>query len=235
MANIGYARARSVGKNLEVQIAKLSGCDKIYREKSGIDGSRPQLKACLDRVRKGDTLVVTSLDRIARSTPHLHRIYEQIRRKGATLNVIDQQINTNSENGRRIFRMLALVVELEKKLRAERQADGIAKAKEMGVKFGRKALLSDEQAAELRKRRAEGVLIKTLMAEYGLSKASVYRYLALKERGISHARRLKLTPSQVVEMRKRRKKGALIESLAQDYGISTQLVRKYLRLMLPAA
>jgi len=79
MARIGYARVSSVGQSLDVQLAKLTQCDKIYQEKSsGATGKRLQLAACLDYVRDGDTLVVTRLDRLARSTLHLCQLAEAL-------------------------------------------------------------------------------------------------------------------------------------------------------------
>jgi len=178
MARVGYARVSSVGQSLRVQKSKLKDCDKVYTEKrSGLDTGRPQLKACLDYIREGDTLVVTRLDRLARSTLDLYRIHEDLKTKGVQFEVIDQKVSTADATGRLLFGMLALIAQFETELRAERQADGIAKAKERGVQFGRAPKMSDGQIKELKHRRAEGVLIKTLMADYGLSKASIYRYL----------------------------------------------------------
>jgi DNA invertase Pin-like site-specific DNA recombinase len=93
------------------------------------------------------------------------------------LQVIDQNINTGDATGRLLFNMLGAIAQFETEIRAERQMDGIQKAKEKGVKFGRKKKLTKRQMGELRKRRQQGELIKDLMADYGLSKASVYRYL----------------------------------------------------------
>jgi DNA invertase Pin-like site-specific DNA recombinase len=81
VALVGYARVSSVGQSLEVQLDKLKSCDKVYREKkSGSSSQRPQLKACLDYVREGDTLVITRLDRLARSTLHLCQIADVLKR-----------------------------------------------------------------------------------------------------------------------------------------------------------
>src|ERR671915_577585 len=178
MARVGYARVSSSGQSLEVQLDKLKQCDKIYQEKkSGASGKRPRLKACLEYIREGDTLVVTRLDRLARSTLHLCQIAADLERKQVNLQVLDQNINTNDATGRLLFNMLGAVAQFETEIRAERQMDGIQKAKERGVHFGRKKTLTPAQVTELRHRRAHGDLIKTLMQDYGLSKASVYRYL----------------------------------------------------------
>ena len=95
MAFVGYARVSSVGQCLEVQMEKLKHCDKIYQEHRSATGTRPRLAACLEYVREGDTLVVTRLDRLARSTLHLCQIAEDLRRKDVHLQVLDQQIHTN--------------------------------------------------------------------------------------------------------------------------------------------
>ncbi len=178
MATVGYARVSSVGQNLEVQLAKLTHCDKIFQEKASATSSQqPRLKACLEYVRDGDTLVVTRLDRLARSTLHLCQLAEELERKQVNLLVIDQNIDTSDATGRLLFHMLGAIAQFETEIRAERQMEGILKAKQRGVKFGRSKMLTPTQIAELQQRRAQGVLIKTLMTDYGLSKSSVYRYL----------------------------------------------------------
>jgi DNA invertase Pin-like site-specific DNA recombinase len=136
-----------------------------------------RLDACLKYVREGDTLVVTRLDRLARSTFHLAQIADELQRKQVHLHVIDQNIDTSHATGRLLFNMLGAIAQFETELRAERQMDGIQKAKERGVRFGATQKLTDVQIAELRQRREQGVLIKALMADYRISKATVYRYL----------------------------------------------------------
>jgi DNA invertase Pin-like site-specific DNA recombinase len=178
MALIGYARVSSVGQSLDVQLDKLGHCDKIFQEKkSGASGARPRLNACLEYVREGDVLVVTRLDRLARSTLHLCQIADELARKQVNLQVLDQNIDTSDATGRLLFNMLGAISQFETEIRAERQIDGIQKAKQRGVRFGPKKRLTEQQAAELRKRREQGELIKTLMQDYGISKVSVYRYL----------------------------------------------------------
>ena len=149
----------------------------IKEKQSGTNAKRPKLAACLEYVREEDTLVVTRLDRLARSTLHLCQIAETLREKQVNLQVLDQNINTSDATGRLLFNMLGAIAQFETEIRAERQIDGINKAKERGVAFGRKRKIIPQQIEELRARRKEGVLIKTLMADYNLSKASVYRYL----------------------------------------------------------
>ena len=186
MAMVGYARVSSVGQTLAVQLDKLQHCDKIFQEKkSSVSGKRPRLDACLEYVREGDTLVVTRLDRLARSTLHLCQIAADLESKQVNLQVIDQNINTDDATWRLLFNMLGAIAQFETELRAERQMDGIQKAKERGVQFGKKKKLNPKQVVELQNRRKKGVLIKSLMKDYGISKATVYRYLK-EETGEAH-------------------------------------------------
>jgi len=181
MSIVGYARVSSIGQNLEVQQEKLAayGCDKVYEEKvSGTTANRTQLQAVLDYVRSGDTLVITKLDRLARSTFHLTQIADRLQTSGVELVVLDQNIDTSTPTGRLTFQILSVIAEFETEIRKERQIEGIAKAQANGVQFGRRAKITPLQIVELRNKRAEGLLIKELMSEFGLSKASVYRYLS---------------------------------------------------------
>lgn len=185
MAKIGYARVSSTGQSLDVQLEKLTqyGCTEpggeIFQEKhTGTTDNRPELKACLRHLRKGDQFVVTKLDRLARSTLHLTQIADDLQTRGIELVVLDQNIDTSTPTGKLLFNMLASIAEFETALRKERQTDGIAKAREQGVKFGAKAKLTPEQVTELKERRASGTKIKDLMAEYQISKATAYRLLS---------------------------------------------------------
>jgi DNA invertase Pin-like site-specific DNA recombinase len=178
MARIGYARVSSVGQSLEVQQEKLKHCDKIFEEKhTGSSDKRPRLQACLEYVREGDTLVVTKLDRLARSTLHLCQLAEQLKSKGVELQVLDQAINTADATGRLLFNMLGAIAQFETEIRAERQLDGIQNAKARGIRFGRAYRLTPDQAGALRQRHQQGATTPELMREYGISKATVYRYL----------------------------------------------------------
>lgn len=178
MARVGYARVSSLGQSLEVQLKKLEGCDKIFQEKvSGVDRNREQLKQCLDYVREGDVIVVTKLDRLARSTNHLCRIAEILDEKAVTLHVIDQNIETATPTGKLLFNMLGAIAQFENEIRRERQMDGIKAAQRRGVHIGRKKTVSQEEIMDIKKKRKEGVLISSLMSEFGIGKVSVYNYL----------------------------------------------------------
>ena len=116
MATIGYGRVSSVGQNLEVQLAKLAHCDQIFQEKvSATASSQPRLKACLEYVREGDTLMVTRLDRLARSTLHLCQIAAELARKQVNLLVVDQNIDTSDATGRLRFHMLGRLLSLKQR------------------------------------------------------------------------------------------------------------------------
>lgn len=176
---VGYARVSTQDQDLTVQRERLTSCEKLFEEKaSGTEAARPQLQACLDYVREGDTLVCTRLDRLARSTLHLCQIAEHLARKGVHLQVLEQQVDTHTPTGRLLFGMLAVIAQFETELRAERQREGIAKARKSGVHFGREKKLTPTEAQTLRSERAQGDTLRVLMRRYGLGKTALYRYLA---------------------------------------------------------
>ena len=180
MTTVGYARVSSTGQDLTLQLEKLAGCDKVFKEKrSGIDAGRPALKACLEYLREGDSLLVTKLDRLARSTPDLYRIVSELAEKGVSFKVIDDpSIDTTSRTGKLIMGILALIAEFENDIRRERQQDGINKAKAQGVRFGPKPILTAEVVQKVKELRAEGLTVPEIMRRTKLSKASIYRALA---------------------------------------------------------
>ncbi|MDY0872653.1 recombinase family protein [Dongia rigui] len=181
MAIVGYARVSTTGQTLAVQhdMLKNAGCEKIYAEKkSGLDGKRVELAKCLDYVREGDVLLVTKLDRLARSTTDFYAILARLKDKGVGFRCLDQSgLDTTTKHGKLMVGLLALIAEFEADIRKERQLEGIAKAKERGVAFGRQRVLTDDQIAQLKARRQKGELIRDLMTSFGLSKASIYRLL----------------------------------------------------------
>src|SRR5689334_16982823 len=181
MPTVGYARVSTTGQDLAVQLEKLEAarCDKVFKEKrSGIDAGRPELKRCLEYLRDGDVLLVTKIDRLARSTSDLYRIVSELTEKGVAFKVLDDpSIDTTSRTGKLVMGILALIAEFENDIRRERQMDGVAKAKERGVKFGRKRELTDQRVEQIKAMREAGETVPAIMKQTGLSKASVYRAL----------------------------------------------------------
>ncbi len=179
---VGYARVSSVGQSLDVQMDKLTnaGCARIFAEKKSgrVSENRPQLQACLAYVREGDTLVISRLDRMARSVLDLAKIADTLEKKGVALRVLDQSIDTSTPEGRLMFGLLGAFAQFEADIRAERQVDGITLAKQKGVRFGRKAALTDEQKATIRRLHAEEQFsVGQLQSKFQVGRATIYRAL----------------------------------------------------------
>ncbi|MEM9244041.1 MAG: recombinase family protein [Pseudomonadota bacterium] len=178
MTTVGYTRVSSTGQKLAVQIDKLKahGCQKIYQEKiSGVDQNRPQLKACLDYLREGDTLVIPKFDQLARSTSHFGRIVDDGQKQGIHLVVLDQAIDTSRSTGKLMFHMLSAFAEFENNLRKERQMDGIRQAQASGIQLGHPRTITKEMINNMKKDRKAGMTISEIMGKYSVSKSSVYR------------------------------------------------------------
>lgn len=179
---VGYARVSSHGQSLDGQVAKLKemGCATIFEEKrSGKRAdNRPELKNCLNFVRKGDVLVVCKLDRLARSVRDLHNISRALEEKHVELKVLEQEFDTTTAPGRLMFSVLGAIAEFENDLRRERQMDGIERAKAKGVRFGPKKRLSAEQIENLKADYVKCKKSKAALAkEYGISRATLYRLI----------------------------------------------------------
>lgn len=179
---VGYARVSTAGQSLDIQHDKLSafGCTRIFSEKrSGrqADG-RLELQACLQFLRDGDTLVISRLDRMARSILDLSKIADLLRKKGVALKVLDQAIDTSTSEGMLMFSLLGAFAQFENDIRAERQTDGIAKAKEKGVAFGRRRALTPEQCRRIKTLREEEKFSVSQLAErFNVGPATIYRAL----------------------------------------------------------
>ena len=178
MSMIGYARVSSVGQSLEVQKQKLinEGCDIIREEK--VSGrkleNRPELKTLLEFIREGDALVVCKIDRLARSVGDLSHIVQRLTDIGANLKVIDQPVDTSTPIGKCFLQMLGVFAEFENDIRAERQRDGIVRAKERGVYKGRKVSVDSSIVQRLK---SEGLGASEIAKRLKISRASVYRHL----------------------------------------------------------
>lgn len=172
---IGYARVSTTGQKLDVQLSALKGCDKIFQEKvSATSHKRSELDKMLAYVREGDVVVITKLDRLGRSVVDLANIAKDFESRGIGLEVIDQKIDTTTPTGKLMFHMIAAVAEFELSLRYERQMDGIAEAKEKGVKFGRKKTIDREVVLSLHQ---QGLSMGAIAKQLGISKGSVHAIL----------------------------------------------------------
>ena len=178
---IGYARVSSYGQSLDVQRQKLEteGCAEIFEEKiSALSDKRYELETALRTVREGDVLVVTKLDRLARSMQDLLSIAKRLQKKGVDLRVIDQSIDTGTAEGRLMFNIIGSFAEFENDIRRSRQMDGIRKARDKGVAFGRKPALTEEQQRQIvRLNRDEGFSLAQLATRYAVSSMTVYRVI----------------------------------------------------------
>jgi DNA invertase Pin-like site-specific DNA recombinase len=177
---VGYARVSSVGQSLELQVEALeaAGCEKIYSEKlSGrTAGGRPQLQRALDQVREGDTLVVTRLDRLARSVTDLHRVIERLAEERVQFRCLQQGgVDTTTSTGKLTLAILGAVAEFENDIRRERQRDGIERAKEKGVYRGRPRSIDPAHVKALKQ---DGLGAVAIARELGIGRASVYRALS---------------------------------------------------------
>ncbi|MBL6426704.1 MAG: recombinase family protein [Maritimibacter sp.] len=180
MSTYGYARVSTSDQDLTAQREALlaAGCDKVREEKvSGTSRKgRIELRTLLDFVQEGDTLVVTRLDRLARSMDDLSAIARELQERGVALRATEQPVDTGSAAGKAFFQMLGVFAEFETNLRRERQMEGIAKAKENGVYKGRKPTIDVDEVRRLHAEEGKGAteIARTL----GIARTSVYRILA---------------------------------------------------------
>ena len=173
MSKIGYARVSTVDQDLDIQIAalKAAGCDVIRSEKvSGTStAGRDELRNLLDFIRQGDTLVVTRIDKLARSIADLAGIVRELEAKGAALRATEQPIDTSSAAGRAFLQMLGVFAEFETAIRRERQLEGIAAAKKAGVYKGRPPTIKPDAIAALK---AEGLGATEIAKRLRIGRAS---------------------------------------------------------------
>jgi len=182
MALYGYARVSSLDQDLAIQEEKLraAGCQVIRAEKRSGTGraGRTELQLLLDFLHKGDTLVVTRIDRLARSVKDLQDIVHELRSKGVALKATEQSVDTSSAAGKAFFDMLGVFAEFETNLRRERQLEGIKAAKAKGIYKGRKPSIDPAQVRRLLE--VEGLGPSAIARRLGIGRASVYRVLAGK-------------------------------------------------------
>jgi DNA invertase Pin-like site-specific DNA recombinase len=178
MTVFGYARVSTTDQDLSIQEAALraAGCEVIRAEKrSGTSTvGRDELRTVIDFLRAGDVLMVTRIDRLARSIGDLQDIVRAVRAKGAALKATEQPIDTGTAAGKCFLDMLGVFAEFETNLRRERQLEGIAKAKVEGRYKGRPASIDEARVRELK---AQGMRPTDIAKTLGIGRTSVYRAL----------------------------------------------------------
>lgn len=177
---IGYVRVSTTDQNTARQLAGVP-LDKTFTDRaSGKDTGRPQLAECLRYLRDGDTLVVHSMDRLARSLPDLRQLVTSLTAKGVAVQFVKENLTFTCDEASPfatlMLNMLGAFAEFERDLMLERQREGIAIAKAKGKYKGRKPSLDAHQAEQLRTRLAAGEPVSALAREYGISRQTVYNY-----------------------------------------------------------
>jgi DNA invertase Pin-like site-specific DNA recombinase len=177
---IGYVRVSTLDQNPERQLEQVQ-VDRVYTDTaSGKDTTRPALAALLTFVREGDTVVVHSMDRLARNLDDLRRLVQHLTQRGVRITFLKENLTFTGEDTPMAQLMLSVMgafAEFERALLRERQREGIALAKQRGAYRGRKKALSPAQVAALRTRAAAGAKKAPLAREFGISRETLYQYL----------------------------------------------------------
>jgi DNA invertase Pin-like site-specific DNA recombinase len=175
---IGYARTSTIDQQagFEAQINHLneSGVERLFKEQVSSVAKRDQLEAAMEFAREGDMLVVTKLDRLARSVRHLCEIVDILDDKKVSLRILDMALDTSNANGRLMLNVLGSVAQFEREMMLERQLEGIAKAKSEGKYKGRPSGTTPEQVKALKDK---DFSVPEIMIDLGISRASVYRLM----------------------------------------------------------
>ncbi|MCH6267197.1 recombinase family protein [Neobacillus citreus] len=175
---IGYARVSTNDQSLDLQIDALNqaGCEKIYQEKiSGMKDDRPQLNELIQFARNGDILIVHKLDRLGRSTKRIIELSEQLEQRGIELVSIRDNIDTTTAVGKAMFRMLAVLAEMERDLIVERTKAGLVSARARGRKGGRPRTDNKKVEKAIKLYHSEQYTVKEIEEITGVSKATLYR------------------------------------------------------------
>lgn len=177
---IGYSRVSTTDQNPDSQRDALAkaGCDRIHIEKmTGTKASRPVWDAVKDVLRKGDTLVITRLDRLGRSSRDLIEISAWLDAHGVNLEATEQPIDTKTPEGKMFYTILSAFAQFERDLIVARTKDGLAAARARGRKGGRKSALTPKQAERIWKMHADGATVSTLAEDFKVSRPTIYRAL----------------------------------------------------------
>ena len=186
---IGYARTstREQVAGFEAQVAelKLVGCEKVFQEQVSAVSvhKRGELESAIEFVRTGDTLIVTKIDRLARSLPHLLQIIERLEKKGVALRILSMQIDTSTPNGKLMLSIMGAIAEFERALMLERQLDGIAAAKQAGKYKGRQPT-AKRKAHKVLELATQKLTRQEIADQTGMGIASVYRILSAEKRAV---------------------------------------------------
>ena len=177
---IGYARTSTSNQkySLEDQIEKLTskGCEKIFSEEiSSVSVSRPEFDTAIDFAREGDTLVVTTLSRFARSISDLWKHLEKLDSKEVSFQILDMNLDTSTPTGKLLLTMLGAVYQFEREILLERQLVGIAKAKREG-KFEGRVPTAKKKSGDIQRLLRDGMKPKEVAEKLAVGVASVYRY-----------------------------------------------------------
>ncbi|ACN13163.1 RlgA1 [Desulforapulum autotrophicum HRM2] len=177
-----YSRVSTLDQNTKMQVEalKVAYPDAVHRQekKSGTTTrGREVLNLLLDMINQGDKLVVWKLDRLARNTGDLCKIVDHLESRGASLEILDQKIDTSTATGKAFLQMLGVFAEFETNLRKERQLAGIAVAKANGKHLGRRSSLTGDQKQEIQVKNKAGMNPTTLSKEYGVSRGTIYNVL----------------------------------------------------------
>ncbi len=181
---IGYARVSTDEQNLELQLDALeaAGCKRVFRDVgSGSLKHRPQLDACFDYLRTGDTLVVWRLDRLGRGLKHLIESIDELHAREVGFRSLTEAIDTTTPAGRLQFHIFGALAEFERETVRERTRAGLAAARARGRLGGRPASLSPEKLAAAEAMRAHQHPMRDIAAALGVSRATLYRHLAASD------------------------------------------------------
>lgn len=177
---IGYVRVSSLDQNPERQLEHIQ-VSRVFTDKaSGKDTRRPELESLLAFVRDGDTVVVHSMDRLARNLDDLRRVVQSLTKRGVRIEFIKEHLSFTGEDSPMANLMLSVMgafAEFERALIRERQREGIVAAKRRGAYRGRKKLLNDEQIVEIKHRIASGESKAKVARDFGVSRETIYQYL----------------------------------------------------------
>lgn len=178
---IGYQRVSTLDQNTDRQLDGVE-LDKVFTDKaSGKDANRPELARAIDYAREDDTLVVHSMDRLARNLQDLRRIVRELTGQGVKVEFVKESLTfagDDSPMNTLLLSMLGAVAEFERSMILERQREGIALAKAAGKYKGRKPALTDDQVTLLRERLASGESVTALAQQFRVSRQTVYNYVS---------------------------------------------------------